>query len=868
MKALLFSALLLGNASAAAFAQQITKATAEPLQSSSATKSYRFEEFVVSASRVQENLLRSPVSIESISFKDILRSAQPSFYDALENIKGVQIITPSLGFKVFNTRGFANTTNVRFAQLVDGVDNQAPHIGAPIAAAFAPNDLDIERVEVIPGTASVLYGMNAINGLVNILTKSPFLHQGISVQQKVGVNHVGANSEADNLSAARLFSETSLRIAKAFSDKFAAKVTMTYTRGYDWIANDATDLNAQGNRSLGLFGADNPALDPVSSYGNESANRRTLTLDGKNVIVARTGYFERDVVDYSINTVRGDATLAYKLSSDVELSYTFRGSLTNNVYQRSNRFQLADYVLTQNVVQARGSNFIILAYRTDENTGKSYNLRSMAENIDKTFKSDNTWFADYQKQFTTLRSSGTPFADALRNARDFADAGRPQPGTSAFNELRDRLGDINNWDIGAALRVKAALYNIEGQYEISSGALSFLKSDLNADVTLGFTYRTYQIEPDGNYFINPTTSDQSQKLYYGKTGGYVQVARSFFDDQLRASATVRFDKADYFSARWNPRFSLVYSPTPEHSIRASYQSGYRFPSIFEAFSNVNSGGVKRVGGLPVMSNGIFENSYIRTSIDAFQAAVNAGVNRLGTGALDSLIRANTSLLVKNSYTYLDPEYIRSFEVGYKGLFLDEHLFVDVDAYYNQYSSFIAQIEANVALTNVADSLPYALYNRAKQQRYRLWTNSKTNVNNFGASLGLRWNDESGWYASSNLTFAQLDYTSQGDGLEDGFNTPRWTINASIGHDEILPRIGFHLSSRWQSSYYWQSFLVNGDVPAYWTLDAQVTYTPEKSLRIKVGGSNILNRYYASILGGPSIGGLYYVQVQYQLPWDE
>src|SRR6185295_2790349 len=147
----------------------------------------------------------------------IQRSAAPSFFDALENTKGVQMITPSMGFKVINTRGFANTTNVRFAQLVDGMDNQAPHLGAPIANALGPNDLDIESVEIMPGVASALYGMNAINGLANFLTKDPFKYTGFSFQQKAGVNRVGSEF------GAKPFSETSFRWAQVIHSKLAFK---------------------------------------------------------------------------------------------------------------------------------------------------------------------------------------------------------------------------------------------------------------------------------------------------------------------------------------------------------------------------------------------------------------------------------------------------------------------------------------------------------------------------------------------------------------------------------------------------------------------------------------------------------------------
>ncbi|HRD39801.1 MAG TPA: TonB-dependent receptor, partial [Bacteroidia bacterium] len=90
-------------------------------------------EVVISSSRIPESILRSPVSIEQLKYTDAKNMGAPTCFDAIENTKGVQMITPSLGFKVINTRGFSNTTNVRFTQLIDGIDNQAPHIGAPIA---------------------------------------------------------------------------------------------------------------------------------------------------------------------------------------------------------------------------------------------------------------------------------------------------------------------------------------------------------------------------------------------------------------------------------------------------------------------------------------------------------------------------------------------------------------------------------------------------------------------------------------------------------------------------------------------------------------------------------------------------------------
>jgi iron complex outermembrane receptor protein len=81
---------------------------------------------VVSASRVEESILKSPVSIEKLDILDIKASGSPNFYDALSNLKGVDFSTQSLTFKSVNTRGFAANGNTRFVQLIDGIDNQAP----------------------------------------------------------------------------------------------------------------------------------------------------------------------------------------------------------------------------------------------------------------------------------------------------------------------------------------------------------------------------------------------------------------------------------------------------------------------------------------------------------------------------------------------------------------------------------------------------------------------------------------------------------------------------------------------------------------------------------------------------------------------
>ncbi len=817
------------------------------------------DEVVVIASRVAERILQSPVSIEKANAQYFKSSAAPSFFDALENVKGVQMITPSMGFKVINTRGFANTTNVRFAQLIDGMDIQAPHLGAPIANALGPGDLDIESVEIIPGAAAALYGMNSINGLANFTTKDPFSSPGISIQQKTGINHIN-----DINSGISGFTETSLRIAHAFSDKLAFKINGTFTKGNDWVADDHADLVPGANLTAGLGNENNPAYDPVNGYGNESSNRRTLTLQNKNYIVARTGYFEKQVADYDLQNAKADVAMVYKINKTSIITYSYKFAKLDNIYQRSNRFRLDNYIVQQHAISLKTNSFTAHAYWNLENTGQSYNLRSIAENMDKNFKSDDNWFKDFTNRFNSSAISGTPVPLALQNARAFADSGRLRPGSSAWNATINTLKDINNWDLGAALRVKANLVNVDAQLNITEAFLPSIKNNATLEMITGLDYRTYIVVPDGNYFINPVKGEEYDNLVYGKTGGFIAITKQLLKNKFKIGATLRADKNDYFHTTFNPRLTIVYSPALKNNFRLAYQSGYRFPSLFEGFSNVNSGGVKRVGGLKVMSDGVFENSFLKSSIDAFQAAVIKDVNAAGIPR-DAAIKKNQSTLIKNSYTYLVPEYIRSFETGYKGLFLKSKLFIDLDFYFNNYSSFIAQVEASVPKTTLPDSIPFYLNDKKLQDRYRLWTNSKTNVHNYGGSLGLKYAFPEGCLAGANVSYAKLDRKTSNDGLEDGFNTPEWITNIFVSNDHIYKGIGAGISYKWQSRYYWQSFLVNGQVPSYGSLDVQASYQFKKpGVSIKLGATNVLNRYYYSFLGGPSIGGFYYVTVSYIL----
>jgi len=364
------------------------------------TQSLLVNEVVVTASRKEEKLLRSPVAIEKLSITALKQSPGPSFYDALENVKGVQMTTTSITLKVPNTRGFNSPNNFRFMQLVDGVDMQSATLGVPLGNAIGPTELDIASVEITPGAAAALYGTNAINGLSNLFTKDPFKYQGLSFYHRQGLNHVGK----DRLGASSL-TEDALRYAKAFNDKFAVKVNFSYMQGQDWQSDTRNDQNPTNLKSANpaypeLTGTSNAAYDGWNKYGDDAlagsntVSIKGITVDGKarpNLTVARTGYNEVDLVDPHVKNLKLDGTLSYKLSPNTILSYTYRYGRLDGVFQRGNKISLQGATVQNHKIELKGKDFLVRGYESIENTGNSFNVKPLADNLDLKHASNSSW---------------------------------------------------------------------------------------------------------------------------------------------------------------------------------------------------------------------------------------------------------------------------------------------------------------------------------------------------------------------------------------------------------------------------------------------------------------------------------------------
>ncbi len=240
------------------------------------------EILVQSPSRVEENILQSPVSIEKMSMLEIKDIPTFDYYAGIATMKGVDMISSSINFQVINTRGFASTLNNRFIQLFDGKDVQSPSLNILFGNANGPISLDVESIELIPGTASALYGPNAFNGVLITTSKSPFKYQGLSATVKLGMNHFGSDPDVGEPSNPQPMYEAAVRYAKAFNNKFAFKIAFSWMQASDWSAHNYTDKNTnlQGNLNI------NPAYDGVNLYGDDGGLNLGLLRSSSDLINA------------------------------------------------------------------------------------------------------------------------------------------------------------------------------------------------------------------------------------------------------------------------------------------------------------------------------------------------------------------------------------------------------------------------------------------------------------------------------------------------------------------------------------------------------------------------------------------------------
>ena len=780
------------------------------------------DEIVLSASRTPERIMESPVSIERMDSRAIKNTSSPSFYDGLENLKGVDVNTNSLTFKSVNTRGFATFANTRFMQLVDGMDNASPALNFALGNLLGMSELDVETVELLPGASSALYGANAFNGIMFMRSKNPFDHQGISVSLKGGITSQAAAGNNE-------YTDFNIRMAYAFSDKFAAKVTLGVLEGTDWVATDYRNTTA-GIRGAILAPGDRNSVNDfngVNVYGDVAVTDLGPAI-GR---VSRTGYNERDLMDYGVTSVKFGGSLNYRPFGDDRLEVIWNSKIGtgDTQYLGGQKYSIKNFLMQQHKLEVKGKNFFVRGYMTAEDAGDSYNTLFAALNVNRAWSSDTKWFTEYAGAY--LGSVPGVTASSHAAARAFADRDRLIPGSAGFKDAFDKITSDPNLLTGAKFRDETKLYHGDANYNFRD-LIDF------AEIQVGASYRRYSLNSFGNIF-----TDADGPINYDEYGVYSQAQKSFLEeDRLKVTASIRYDKAQNFDGNFSPRASLAYAAgeNKNHNFRASFQTGFRNPTTQDQYIGLDVGNAILVGSAPDnldKSVQYLDASGVTQSLSVRDAYENSFTTESG-----GTVAADIDLV--------SPEKVTAFEVGYRGLVKtgEARVTVDLSVYYNKYEDFISN--KNVLVRGTDNAFKVA----------QVYTNTKADISSYGATLGLNTKVLNGFDLGVNYTYAKFDFDQASDpGFEAGFNTPEHKVKLQFGNPSLFKNFGFNFNARWQDEFLWESTFVDAVIGERIVLDAQINYAvPSIKSIFKIGGANLTGQEYLSAPGIGAIGSQYYV----------
>ena len=861
------------------------------------------DEVVLSASRTAQSLFESPVTIERFDYKDIAASTGADFYQSLEQLKGVQVITTGIINQTVNARGFSTAWNEGFVQLVDGMNNEAPGLNFSAGNLAGINELDLYNVEFLPGASSALYGPNAYKGILIMNTKNPFDFQGFSAYLTQGIT-------SQDVAGDNHYYDFGMRFAHAFNDKFAVKATLAYVKGKDWVAADYSDFNREVSFFPGRLEEVDPSLFPTydgkNVYGEQSSDWdmtnifTNLVLPGLGqqfgLPAAQTSYYaslfntyapnyfgEQEIMTTGYNEMaldpKGDASnfkfnvaAHYRFNGNSELIYVFNNGRGNTILQGDARYKMLNFGIQQHKLEYKTKNFTARAYKTIESSGNTFQFDALGGYLFSAQPGGPLgWFSNYFNSYFQILAGQinpnpllaindmltgilyygeTSMYDFLVNpsmnfvahaaGRTAANANMLVPGSPEFNAAYDQITKTAIADGGAVVLDNTISNSFEANYDLSELVDGF-------DMVIGGSYREYVLRSNGTLF-----TDYDGPIKTNETGIFASVQKDIFDGAVSLNGALRYDKAQNYEGSFTPRVGALIDIAPNHNLRVSYQTAMRAPTMQDQYIGLDGGRAILFGSSPdsverfVYEHNTFNGSYTVTGDMVMNNSYMALPFSLGSVEVANLDN-------------VEPEYVQSREVGYR--YNGKRLSVDINAYWAKYQNFIASKAVFVPFYgSVSNGSALAAMAAGDFETYSVDNNTDEVVRTMGLDIGLDAKVFGKFDFGAKFAYNEMDRSNIDPSYETSFNTPKVRGRLSLGSTEIGDNIGFNVSASYHNAYLYESGFADGIIPANWIFNASMSFdVPELQSVIKVGAVNLTGDDYLSIPVTGMIGSQYYIK---------
>ena len=867
---------------------------------------------VISASRKQEKILDAPASISLITSQQLQDNVSISPSENLKSVPGVDIMNTGLVQTNVVVRGFNNIFSGALLTMVDNRYATVPSLRVNVNMFIPTDNSDLDRIEVLRGPASALYGPDCSNGVVHMITKMPLdqtkkfettITQGIGFRGKVDdtiqianpINPVTDSVYADYKPefdfediGDRLMYSTSIRNSGKLSDKFGYKILGTYFAGTDWRYDDPLEP------AIVLLGTETatgrvPEGDSIENNRNE--NIRKLGLDG--------------ALEYRFNSL---STLilsgGFTTNDDIELTGIGAGQA------QGWKYYYAQLRYTNN-------HFFGQIFMNGSNAGTTYLLRTGDLIIDhsKQYAAQAQYSSDLFKKKLSLVYG----VDALLTRPD------TQGTIDGRNEDDDNITEIGGYaqgdykfnekfDVIAALRLDYHNF-VDDPFLSPRGGIVYKPNHNN---TFRATYNRAFSSPSSNNL----NLDILQLADLGDLGAFGQSLYGL--DYLpgigaravgnRGGFTFAYDDAGL------PMFHSPYALAIGDAENTYYSLG----------SNNDL-------------NNITWNVFYNLLVDNFVA--QSGLNEPTIRSLlvnivpDSIFGVQNSLQLLNlttgTFEPIDPSRVTdyggiknspssTYEVGWKGNILDK-FFITLDVYTNTFKDFVSPLTNitpnvfldNQSLNNYLTPVVDANYNNpdnafaagaltafldpvanggngngtGEDELLGLLISSASGVpmgtvvptqyddaaiyvtyvnigdiTVYGTDLGITWYPNDDWRISVAYSWVNKDSIAV-EGAQLGYvalNAPKNKAGIRINYDIKKIDLNVGVNFRWQEGFPANSGAYTGHVDDVNDMDVTLNYRPHylKGSQFSLQVSNVYNHVQQYFIGAPYMGRSVFFKVGY------
>ena len=256
----------------------------------------------------KEKVTEAPATIETVSSKEIEQASTSNLGSYLQGLKGVDFTASGVNNYSLSIRGFNSSFSTRLLMLTDGRPANVPSLRVVNFSTVPVTADDVEKIEVVLGPATALYGANAHSGVINIVSKSPALSPGLTA------SYSGTFDE-------RKLQKFNARYAYKVNDKLSFKISGSHFQAQDWPFISELEYKAHRNPWVGFPGRkidrrDNNASQTSFSGGLTPAkawNLRWVQTDSSgiqvnvgNVPQGLNGWINADAADGLYYIMLGD----------------------------------------------------------------------------------------------------------------------------------------------------------------------------------------------------------------------------------------------------------------------------------------------------------------------------------------------------------------------------------------------------------------------------------------------------------------------------------------------------------------------------------------------------------------------------------